>query len=174
MLLLTACSDPAPAADSGPPPTDAGRDASAEDMDAGHDAGTDPDDAGTSADAASDAATIADAGTDAATIADAGTDAGSEPDAGTDAGSTPEGCGDLGKPCTNGADCGAGYECDTLRGVCMPRGRPTCGGFVGAPCPSGGIYTECRYYSSADFGPCLTPAEDACACRAAPSAFACP
>ncbi|MCB9594474.1 MAG: hypothetical protein H6719_17205 [Sandaracinaceae bacterium] len=100
-----------------------------------------------------------------------GADAGGA-DAGTsDAGPTPTDgglfCDDLGKPCTSDTECGGGYTCDTFRHACLPpmgEARPFCGGFVGAPCPTTGMYTVCNYLTSADIGPCLTPDEALCAC----------
>jgi hypothetical protein len=71
------------------------------------------------------------------------------------------------------APCPAGYEC--MVGRCAPQARQICGGFAGARCTEP-EFTQCIYFSSADFGPCLTPDERRCICddpeRAA--GFACP
>lgn len=153
---------------------DAGRDAGRT-ADAGHhvDAGGERD-SGTDAGGDIDAGEARDAGDSPdAAVSDAGTDASMPP---SDAGPAPDaGPGEcherLGVPCSTSADCGAGFECEI--GRCRPQGRELCGGFAGAPCTMP-PYTECLYYSSADFGPCFTPAERDCLCRRFPSAFACP
>lgn len=130
--------------------SDAGRDAAA--PDAGSDAG--------GLDAAADAGP-SDAGS---------SDAGPRPDAGPgpDAAVCDEG---LGAMC-EGTPCPSGLECNL--GRCVPQARPICGGFVGAPCddPS---HPYCLYFSSADFGTCVTPSEAACLCARAPGSFSsCP
>jgi hypothetical protein len=101
-------------------------------------------------------------------------DGGGEDGGGAIDGGGPVGCGDLGKPCEGPSDCSPGYECDDFRGRCLPTGRPICGGFAGADCPAGGIYSECRYLMSADFGPCLTTDEATCACAELRDIFVCP
>jgi hypothetical protein len=106
---------------------------------------------------------------------DAGGDAG-----GDDAGSPDASAGDAGtcfdglsEPCETIDDCTSGFECNI--GRCMPQGREVCGGFAGAPCTMS-PYTECLYFTSADFGTCLTPAELACACARSDAStyFVCP
>lgn len=89
------------------------------------------------------------------------------PDAWRDA--CPEG---LGAFCED-APCPTGYEC--MVGRCAPQGRQLCGGFAGARCTEPD-YTACTYFSSADFGPCLTPEEQRCICDdpARAAGFACP
>ncbi|MCS6798298.1 MAG: hypothetical protein NZ898_07185 [Myxococcota bacterium] len=163
--FLLACGRPQPASmrDGGAretavdAPVDAAADASAADATA--DAATDDAGDGSTSDASrDDAGTVGDAG-----AADARTDA---PDAASDD------CGDLGKPCGLAGGCTSGYACDDFRGVCLPSGRPICGGFVGAPCPDG-LYRHCRYLMHADFGPCLTAAEAECACTALRDLFVC-
>jgi hypothetical protein len=81
-------------------------------------------------------------------------------------------CGTFALPCTTSSDCGP-YACDPSYGICVPIGRASCGGFAGAEC-MGSLHTECRWLEGADYGPCLTPAEDACACLRAPGVFSCP
>ncbi len=123
-----------------------------------------------------------DAGRDAASVADAASelDAPSSPDAfsASDAPSSPDAYADrdapeaadawrdtcpmgLGMFCEDGAVCPTGYEC--MVGRCAPQGRMLCGGFAGARCTDPG-YSACTYFSSADFGPCLTPEERRCIC----------
>jgi hypothetical protein len=121
--------------------------------------------------AALDAPSEADApiGLDAPAATDSGSasDAASSDDAWRD--TCPEG---LGAFCED-APCPAGYEC--MVGRCAPQARQLCGGFAGARCTEP-EFTQCIYFSSADFGPCLTPDERRCICddpeRAA--GFACP
>lgn len=66
----------------------------------------------------------------------------------------------LGAFCEDG-ECPTGFEC--MVGRCAPQGRMLCGGFAGAMCSEPG-FTACTYFSSADFGPCLTPEERRCIC----------
>lgn len=109
----------------------------------------------------SDAATGADSG--AAADAGAGTDSGAATDAGggaIDAGPVMCSSG-LGASCEGSVACPSGFECNL--GRCMPQSRQVCGGFAGAACTDA-VYTQCLYFTSADFGTCLTPAERACLC----------
>jgi hypothetical protein len=69
----------------------------------------------------------------------------------------PEG---LGAFCED-APCPSGFEC--MVGRCAPQARQICGGFAGARCTEP-EFTQCIYFSSADFGPCLTPDERRCIC----------
>ncbi len=89
--------------------------------------------------------------TDAAAL-DAGVDG-----AAADGGSCSSG---LGAWCDLAA-CPSGYSCGV--GRCAPQGRETCGGFVGAPCTDP-TYTECVYFTGADYGTCLSRAELTCVC----------
>ena len=154
LLLAAGCGDDNMA-------TDAGFAVDADVRDAGFDAGEPAQDAGAGFDAGSDASTV-DAGADAGTVVDAGSDAGAATDSGSGDPDAGAACGDLGKMCTGDSDCGGGFGCNGS--VCLPTGRPICGGFAGATCPAGLV---CQYLSSADFGPCLTPDESACACMGA-------
>jgi hypothetical protein len=89
-----------------------------------------------------------------------GSDAGGA-DAGLDAGAStacPDG---LGLDCDDSTPCPAGFEC--MVGRCTPQSRMICGGFAGAMCTDP-VYSSCLYFASADFGPCLTPAEVTCLC----------
>lgn len=132
----------------------------------------------------SDPATGTDAGTDASSVV---VDAASELDATStaddafsagDAPSSPDAYADrdapeaadawrdtcpmgLGLFCEDGATCPTGFEC--MVGRCAPQGRMLCGGFAGTMCSEPG-FTACTYFSSADFGPCLTPEERRCIC----------
>ncbi|MDQ3037817.1 MAG: hypothetical protein M3Y87_35815, partial [Myxococcota bacterium] len=91
-----------------------------------------------------------------------------------DSGPPPTCSDDLGAPCGDGVDCAPGFECDI--GRCAPQDRENCGGFAGWTCPRtpSSPYTECLYYSGADFGPCLTPQERDCLCARSSSGFSCP
>lgn len=158
--LLLACGDDGAAVDAGAAADagdrpDGGRDAGGRDAGSVEDAG--PADAGREA---------SDAGADAGVETDGGDDAGAADAGRADAGRRDAGpgggCGRLGEACFPGADCGPGLEC--VDGIaCVPPGRGTCGGFVGAPCPSDGP-PVCTYFPRADYGPCLTVEEAACAC----------
>jgi len=68
----------------------------------------------------------------------------------------------LGMFCEDGVACPTGYEC--MVGRCAPQGRMLCGGFAGAMCSDPG-FRACIYFSSADFGPCLTVEERRCICE---------
>jgi hypothetical protein len=79
---------------------------------------------------------------------------------------------ELGAPCSGSAECTAGLECHV--GRCSPQGRQTCGGFAGARCTDPD-YSECLYFSGADFGTCVRPSEARCLCMRAPMAYSsCP
>lgn len=70
-------------------------------------------------------------------------------------------CGTLGTAC--GA-CDPGQMCEVLtggRGICLPDNR-SCGGFVGAICPSSAPH--CLMGGSASAWPCATNAELTCIC----------
>ena len=88
---------------------------------------------------------------------------GGEGNSGGSGGSAGEGggtgCGELGEECSG--VCSGGFEC--LEGVCIPSGRPICGGFAGAECPEG--TPLCMYCASCDYGPCFRTDERACLCR---------
>jgi hypothetical protein len=109
--------------------------------------------------AAVDAPSEADApiGLDAPAASDSGSvsDAPAADDAWRD--TCPEG---LGAFCED-APCPSGFEC--MVGRCAPQARQICGGFAGARCTEP-EFTQCIYFSSADFGPCLTPDERRCIC----------
>jgi hypothetical protein len=144
-LTLAGCGD------SGGPSADGGLDSGGGDS-GGADSGGGPD--GSTMDGGG-----TDAGEDSGMGEDAGEDSGmAEDSGGADAGMCGEG---LGAACSDVAPCGAAYECNL--GRCMPQAREVCGGFAGAPCTMP-PYTECLYFTSADFGTCLTPAEYACVC----------
>ncbi len=119
-----------------------------------------------------DAAALPDAGMsrDAGTSDASASDAGRLADAGAfDA--PPSTCHPaLGAPCDDRTPCDVGFECQV--GRCGPQGRPLCGGFAGATCDTA-PYPVCLYYTSADFGPCLTRAERDCLCVRAPESFVC-
>jgi len=169
MVLLLACShrDGGAPVDAGPRDAGAAVDSGAAAVDAGSE------DAGSQDAGSQDAGTI-DAGS---TSTDAGTtDARSNDDAGGgDAGPLGE-CGTLGRSCADGRSCTAPYVCDESRRVCVPEGRTLCGGFAGATCTDSRTFTECLFYTGADFGPCLTFAEAACVCADATrrGTFQCP
>lgn len=156
---MVACGGDSGGADGG---LDAGRDASVVDG-GGRDAGL------------RDAA-FEDAAADASLRDAAMTDAGRLPDAGMrpDAGPPPLCDERFGAFCEDTGTCPAGFECDI--GRCGPQARPECGGFAGWTCPRtpGSPFTECLYYTGADFGVCVTPAERDCLCRTAPENVACP
>ncbi|MBX7196521.1 MAG: hypothetical protein K1X94_30995 [Sandaracinaceae bacterium] len=144
LLALAGCS-------SDPAPGDAAADL--------RDAARADDAAGLDAAATTDAATTADApATSDAPAAsdDASRDAASSGDAWRDL--CPAG---LGAVCDDTAVCPAGFEC--MVGRCAPQARQICGGFAGARCTDL-AYPTCMYFSSADFGPCLTPDEQRCIC----------
>jgi hypothetical protein len=82
-------------------------------------------------------------------------DAGETSDGGAEDGST---CDNIGEDCTGANKCSNGYDC--LMGHCLPH--DTCGGFVMAQCPSSAPI--CDYFIGADYGPCFTRAQKACAC----------
>ena len=115
-------------------------------------------DAGRDATIALDAAVEADAASapDAFAAADAPLelDAPSETDAATPADAWRDTCPmGLGIFCEDTAVCPSGYEC--MVGRCAPQGRMLCGGFGGAMCTEAD-FRVCMFFSSADFGPCLT------------------
>ena len=152
---------------------------------AGCDESTDPD-AGVDAAARIDGGGVDASLVDASLVDGGSVDGGSVDGGRRDAGSGSDGggagdagpiCGDLGKPCTSASDCGGGYTCGGEPSACLPpgSGRPDCGGFAGAECPTTGAYTVCRYFARSDYGPCLTTEEAVCACagRARPY-FDCP
>lgn len=97
-----------------------------------------------------------------------------------DGGPAPVCSNDYGKPCSSAGDCGTGFMCGMpgTRSICVPTSGDGggCGGFAGAMCPAGAMRSRCLYYSSADFGPCVTPQELECICGTPDrrSAFACP
>jgi len=148
LSLLAACGGPA-----GP---DAGFDGAGR-----FDAGGGPHDSGAGEDGSIPAG---DAGQDGSIATDAGRDASMPDDAGQPDGGPPAACDPgLGEPCDDSDPCNPGFECQI--GRCAPQGRPSCGGFAGASCPSPYV-NPCFYFASADFGPCLKAEEQACACRA--------
>ena len=67
-------------------------------------------------------------------------------------------CDAIGTACTT--DCPLPYTCNN--GICLPEGRPGCGGFAGAQCPVD--FPVCLYFASSDYGPCFTAAEQVCVC----------
>jgi len=144
------------------------------------------DDDGTTDEPAVDGGPVADGGgetTDGGTAGDAGpgADGGPAADASAPADGGPEAdlgildpCAGtlLGSECTD--SCSRGYEC--VDGVCMPNmtTRPGCGGFAGERCTTR-AFPHCVYYADADYGPCLSEDELACACSTAlASRFVCP
>ena len=147
VLTLSACDATTPAPDAAAPATaDAsGLDAvSLEDVTASLDAG-----------ATSDVGALEDAPV-ATDDARASADAARPDDAWRDL--CPEG---LGAVCDDTVVCSSGFEC--MVGRCAPQARQICGGFAGARCTEPG-YTQCMFFSGADFGPCLTPEERRCIC----------
>lgn len=150
-VFLIACGDDDGATDD--PAVDGGPIVDAGD---GTDGGSSAEDAGPAADGGPE--------TDAGAPADGGpgADLGLDPCAGTL----------LGSECTD--SCSRGYEC--VDGVCMPdtATRPSCGGFAAEMCTTR-AFPHCVYYEDADYGPCLSEAELACACSTAlASRFVCP
>lgn len=134
--------------------------------DAGHDGGGRLDAGGGQVDSGArrDAGDDGSVPHDDAGLSDAGNDASMPDDAGRPDGGPPAACNPgLGEPCDDTDPCNPGFECQI--GRCAPQGRPTCGGFAGASCPSPYV-NPCFYFVSADFGPCLKAEEQACACRA--------
>jgi hypothetical protein len=94
-----------------------------------------------------------------------------------DVGEAPDAsCGNVGRACSASTPCGPDLECNFTAGpggVCLPSGRPMCGGFANAQCPSSA--PRCMIFNNADFGPCLTDLEQGCVCTssAGSSRFAC-
>jgi hypothetical protein len=117
--------------------------------------------AGGSAGARGSAGANGTAGSGAGTGATSGTGGAAGSDGGrTDAGNADAAaCGGLGAGCD--VSCQPNFECE--RGVCIPNGRPTCGGFAGMECPQG--FPVCMYCNGCDFGPCFRENEIACLCR---------
>jgi hypothetical protein len=78
-------------------------------------------------------------------------------------------------------ECTAGFSCFPGRsdcgfggfGVCIPDGRPRCGGATATPCS--GSLERCVAPAGCDGceGACLSPAEIDLACSAAPGCFDC-
>ncbi len=135
-----------------------------EDAAVGDDAGgTSDEDGGTSdTDGGSDPEDGGASDTDAATASDAGP----EPDLGA---SPCEGQ-TIGTPCRE--RCPGAFEC--VDGACLPGSmRAICGGFAGAMCTTR-AFPNCSTYSGADYGPCLSEEEFACACTALTDIFDCP
>lgn len=152
------------------------------------DQGGDPPDASAGLDASADVSTPdansegedtgIDVGVDAAV--DAGTDSGSidmesvdaGEDTGVDQGASPCDGLAIGQTCS-GEDCPSPYSC--VEGRCVPvpgAERPDCGGFVGATCTTR-TFPTCTYFTGADYGPCLTTAEEMCACTEHTDLFQC-
>ncbi|UJR83911.1 Hypothetical protein I5071_59820 [Sandaracinus amylolyticus] len=71
----------------------------------------------------------------------------------------------LGAACEDPSACGGELQCES--GRCMV-GRAGCGGFAGALCEGA---LECLYFTSADYGACVTSAERECLCARARASF---
>lgn len=93
-------------------------------------------------------------------------------DAGVDQGASPCDGLAIGQTCS-GEDCPSPYSCVDGRCVPVPGAeRPDCGGFVGATCTTR-TFPTCTYFTGADYGPCLTTAEEMCACTEHTDLFQC-